>query len=611
MSLEGVILDWRPPFLETARGDMSLLRSPVGPRTLLAQIAEPLLAAGAHKVVVMPNFDFDTAYTSAVARLLPDVSVVHAADFDVWLDGHEPADQLMLVDPQHYPVAGYNFPEMLRDLGQCWLARHWVHLQHSPYGTRERVICDARQRVHSVQRLYEGVTQFRAAGVGATLVSVSALRQVRQRDRVCLSDLRAALVAERVPSRDLATTGNSLDLATEDGLLALNGAAAETTWHHSPPAGLTEIRPGVWVGRLVDVSGTATLHAPIILHDGVRIGDRATLNGPVVVGAEAVVEANAVVSQSLLEAHARVAAGDVVVRRVLSASGAAKAAPPPKARAWSPDEFRPAAQRLLDLYAPLQKDAPRRSFYFTRKIKRAADALLAAIGLAVLAPVLAVIALLVRITSRGPIFFGHEREGRDGRVFKCWKFRTMIDRAHAQQRKLYGANAVDGPQFKMSHDPRITTIGNILRKTNLDELPQLYNVLRGEMSLIGPRPSPFRENQICVPWRKARLSVRPGITGLWQVCRHDRDLGDFHQWIHFDMLYVRHWSLWLDFGILVATVATLGGRWSVPANWLISERKLSRARFNGTLPVAHETVPSEPRSTTSSDATVGSQAGNN
>ena len=110
--------------------------------------------------------------------------------------------------------------------------------------------------------------------------------------------------------------------------------------------------------------------------------------------------------------------------------------------------------------------------------------------------------------------------------------------------------------------------------TNIDELPQLLNVLRGDMSLIGPRPSPFRENQICVPWRNARLSVRPGITGLWQVCRHDRSAGDFHQWIYFDMLYARHVSYWLDFRILAATFLTFAGRWSVPLHWMIPARKL-------------------------------------
>ena len=135
---------------------------------------------------------------------------------------------------------------------------------------------------------------------------------------------------------------------------------------------------------------------------------------------------------------------------------------------------------------------------------------------------------------------------------------------------MYKNSEVDGPQFKMRDDPRVTRLGRILRNTNIDELPQLFNVVLGDMSLVGPRPSPFRENQICVPWRRARLSVRPGITGLWQVCRdEDRLKGDFHEWIFYDVTYVRHFSIALDVKILVATVLTMGGRRSVALSRLL------------------------------------------
>jgi lipopolysaccharide/colanic/teichoic acid biosynthesis glycosyltransferase len=205
-------------------------------------------------------------------------------------------------------------------------------------------------------------------------------------------------------------------------------------------------------------------------------------------------------------------------------------------------------------------------------LKRAADLFLAATGLLMLSPLLAVAAALVKLGSRGPVFFGHAREGRRGREFKCWKFRTMVADADQRQRALYKQSQVDGPQFKIKDDPRVTRVGRILRGTNIDELPQLWNVLIGEMSLVGPRPSPFRENQICVPWRRARLSVRPGITGLWQVCRdEDRDKGDFHEWIFYDVTYVRHFSFWLDIKILVATVLTMGGRRSVALGRLLPQ----------------------------------------
>jgi hypothetical protein len=117
----------------------------------------------------------------------------------------------------------------------------------------------------------------------------------------------------------------------------------------------------------------------------------------------------------------------------------------------------------------------------------------------------------------------------------------------------------------------VTSVGRVLRRLNMDEIPQLWNIVRGEMSFVGPRPSPFRENQICVPWRHARLSVRPGITGLWQVCRHDRANGDFHQWIQYDLAYVSHVSLRVDASIFVATLATLGGRWPVPLSRILGK----------------------------------------
>jgi lipopolysaccharide/colanic/teichoic acid biosynthesis glycosyltransferase len=207
-------------------------------------------------------------------------------------------------------------------------------------------------------------------------------------------------------------------------------------------------------------------------------------------------------------------------------------------------------------------------------LKAVFDVIAAALGLLVLSPVLLLTAVLIKLESKGPVFFRDRREGKGGRVFECLKFRTMFVGAEAQQRALMAKNQVDGPQFKLDHDPRVTRLGHFLRKASLDELPQLVNVLLLEMSLVGPRPSPFRENQLCVPWRDARLSVRPGITGLWQVCRHDRKQGDFHQWIHFDLLYVRHMSFLADLKILVATVFTAGGQWAVPLSWIISSGDL-------------------------------------
>jgi lipopolysaccharide/colanic/teichoic acid biosynthesis glycosyltransferase len=216
--------------------------------------------------------------------------------------------------------------------------------------------------------------------------------------------------------------------------------------------------------------------------------------------------------------------------------------------------------------------------------KRVMDVVLSFLGLLVLSPFLLLVAIVIKLDSAGPVLFVHQRERKGGKEFPCFKFRTMRADAHREQRMLYKQSILDGPQFKVPRDPRLTSVGPWLRSTNIDELPQLINVLLGHMSLVGPRPSPFRENQICVPWRRARLSVRPGITGLWQVCRgEDRSRGDFHEWIFFDIAYVRHVSVWLDLKIVLATLLTLGGRWSVPMSWMIPAARRKPVYALGTI----------------------------
>lgn len=204
---------------------------------------------------------------------------------------------------------------------------------------------------------------------------------------------------------------------------------------------------------------------------------------------------------------------------------------------------------------PEFKFAPGRGYLWG---KRVMDIVFSLLGLIVFSPLLLVVALLVRCTSRGPILFAHKRQGMGGRVFGCWKFRTMCADADGMQAKLRESNEVDGPQFKMADDPRLTRVGRYLRDLNLDELPQLLNVLSGQMSLIGPRPSPDNENQRCPAWRRARLSVKPGISGLWQVLRRRREnQSDFQEWIYYDMEYARHRTLWLDLRILFYTPVSM------------------------------------------------------
>lgn len=193
-----------------------------------------------------------------------------------------------------------------------------------------------------------------------------------------------------------------------------------------------------------------------------------------------------------------------------------------------------------------------------RTAKRALDIGVSGLGLLVHMPFFLVVAALIKLTSRGPVLYGDLRQGLGGREFRCLKFRTMVPDAAEKQKELRALNEVDGPQFKISDDPRLTPIGHWLRRYNIDELPQLWNVLKGEMSLVGPRPSPDRENQLCPGWRRTRLSVRPGITGLWQVLRlRNAGTSDFQEWIYYDVEYARHQSLWLDLLILLYTPITV------------------------------------------------------
>jgi lipopolysaccharide/colanic/teichoic acid biosynthesis glycosyltransferase len=189
--------------------------------------------------------------------------------------------------------------------------------------------------------------------------------------------------------------------------------------------------------------------------------------------------------------------------------------------------------------------------------KRAFDVVFALLGLLISLPLYPLIMLAIWLEDGRPFFYGHRREGRNGREFACWKFRSMRKDADAVRAQLQSANQADGPQFFMTNDPRLTRVGAFLRRLNLDELPQFWNVLRGDMSVVGPRPSPHAENQFCPEWREARLSVRPGITGLWQVRRTRQAGTDFQEWIKYDIEYVDRASWRSDLWIIARTVVCL------------------------------------------------------
>lgn len=184
--------------------------------------------------------------------------------------------------------------------------------------------------------------------------------------------------------------------------------------------------------------------------------------------------------------------------------------------------------------------------------KRLFDIAASALALAVLWPLMVVVAMLVKLTSRGPVLFKQTRVGLHGRQFHMLKFRSMVANAEAMKAALMARNEQAGPVFKMKRDPRITPVGAFLRKYSIDELPQLVNVLRGEMSVVGPRPPVPSEVARYEAWQRRRLSVRPGLTCVWQVS--GRNQISFDEWMYLDMAYIDHWSLAQDFELILKTV---------------------------------------------------------
>jgi exopolysaccharide biosynthesis polyprenyl glycosylphosphotransferase len=196
----------------------------------------------------------------------------------------------------------------------------------------------------------------------------------------------------------------------------------------------------------------------------------------------------------------------------------------------------------------------------SRAAKRGLDIVGAAAALLVLAPVLAGIALAIRLTSSGPVLFSQTRIGRDGRAFRILKFRSMVAGADDLKAGLAHLNEADG-LFKIAADPRITRVGAFLRATSLDELPQLWNVLRGEMSLVGPRPLVAEDDRRVEGWQRRRLGISPGMTGAWQLLGSSRI--PLHEMVKIDYLYIANWTLWSDVKILLRTVPYVLGRRSM------------------------------------------------
>ena len=563
-----VILDSQPAYLRgTGRGG-SLLLVPFGTNVLLEHVHAAIRLVTTNSPVVVAPEGADPAYADWIHALCPSAQVVRSAEqLAAVVATHELSDALLFVDPRCMPVQPTGFTPLLRQHAlEPRASHHLVAFEQSVAGTKERVSFDTSGQIRGIQRHYEETTWPFIAGIAATLVPSSCCLVGDGAAPSSLFELRQFLISRAVPSRDVAIEGGAVDLGDERGVLSANerlilDASAQSAAEPTAP---------ILIGTGHAIAGAARILGPIVVHASATIEDGATILGPAVIGAGARVSKGAVVAHAVVGPDATVPSGIVVRDRTWFKTAE-------EAR-FSGTEAKPVtySERL----ARLSMEANHAAAFGKQQepagsgrdlaLKRALDVCAALAGILVTSPLLILIAAAVWLESRGPIFYGDKREGLRGRGFSCWKFRTMFTGAHLAQMQLKAQDQTDGPHFKMDRDPRVTRVGRVLRALNVDELPQLFNVLLGEMSLVGPRPSPFRENQVCVPWRSARLSVRPGITGFWQVCRHNRAAGDFHQWIEYDLLYVQHRSFVLDLKILAATFLTLGGKVAhVPAAWLV------------------------------------------
>ncbi|MFQ5463740.1 MAG: sugar transferase [Phycisphaerae bacterium] len=520
-------------------------------------------------LMIITTFAPDRSYKDRLASIISNpICVVESSDVPVEVARFEPQDAVCVVDSMCRPLADLGLARMQDDHRDFRGATHVIASGTGADHICEHIERDGAGRIKRVVRRF-GTTDMPEVTNETMIASFMPASALRNVCFTSLGELRVELSRRHVLSRDVPLSVDIADLRTAPDLLSLH----EWTVLHSA-RGERQRRngrsgPEGYTHKTAKVHPSVRRIGPVVIQGGVTVAKDVIVIGPTVLGAKSRIEAGATIAQSLVAAYARVEPGADVLHRIVAGTWTRN-----REAEWLDGSMVIPARRFRDAnttgHANYEKKiGAARTRTVGAIVKRGIDLILATVGLVVLALPLLVVALMIKRDSPGPILFAHRREGKGGREFRCWKFRSMVPGAHAQQRALYEKNAVDGPQFDIPDDSRITRLGRWLRRTNVDELPQLFNVICGDMSLVGPRPSPFRENQICIPWRRARLSVAPGITGMWQICRKVRSGGDFHQWIFYDRIYVLHQSVWLDLKILVATILTFGGRWSVPHTWLV------------------------------------------
>lgn len=423
-----------------------------------------------------------------------------------------------------------------------------VNVDPDLLGEREKVRLTAEGKVAGFRRVYSDWAEFAFTGRDwphHLFVRNHVLSRVTAGNALpeSFSAFAERCRSEGLTLRGVAVCGTALDLGTEDGLLSF--CTAELSRCHSSRLRDSRTIPGnpriigkVQVGENINAGSDVIIIGPAIIGDGVKIEAGAIIHSSII-GPGACVPRDRLVRDCVVEGPQYTWSGPASVQSGHSGPTTQTS------RHLSPSQ---------DAYNPFRTWG---RFSYARCLKRITDCIVSVAVLSLFAPVIPFVALAIKLTSTGPVFFKDRRQGLHGKEFNCLKFRTMITGAHQIQQKLRGVSQVDGPQFKMADDPRINSVGWFLRETYIDEIPQFVNVLLGQMSVVGPRPSPESENTLCPFWRDARLSVRPGITGLWQLFRTREPMRDFQEWIHYDIEYVRNLSLKTDLWICWQTTKKL------------------------------------------------------
>lgn len=321
---------------------------------------------------------------------------------------------------------------------------------------------------------------------------------------------------------------------------------------------MKQVHPQIWAGNNVHVAKGTTIKPPVIIGDNTVVHEGAQIIGPTAIGADCIIGKNVVLQESVVWNHGTLAEDSAIQHTVMMEDAHVDTGRHIQDAVVVGHKLQPVAVNLLKKRFKIDTIAfsssnlfakSRRQFY--EAAKRVKDLVMALTLIILFFPLLLLVALAIKLESPGPIVFRQKRCGLYGHEFNMLKFRSMLPNADHLQEQLRKMNEQDGPIFKIENDPRLTRVGKFIRKTSLDELPQLFNILKGEMSFVGPRPLARKELRYQPEWVETRLQVKPGLTGLWQV--NGRSNTSFSNWVKMDTQYVLNQNFLLDLKILVMT----------------------------------------------------------